>query len=249
MRVQAIATPIIQKNDDLWAILDATLPQDIPERTVLAITSKVLSFAEGNLVPAQGVNKHDLVRQTAEWYTEPHSSKYNMMLAIKHHHLFVNAGIDASNADGHFILWPEDLQGWANDIWHWLREHRHLKEVGVIVTDSKTTPLFWGVTGAALSHSGFLALSRKIDQPDLFGRPMEMTQVNVAQALAAAAVYEMGETNECTPIALVSEIRDITFQDRPPSEQELADLVIEMEDDVYAPILQSAPWKPGQNKA
>lgn len=248
MHVQALKTPIIAFGQDLWPVFEASIPKDLPERSVVAVTSKILSFSEKNIVPVtEGVKseKHDLVRQTAEWYTDPHSSKYDMMLAIKHHQMFVNAGIDESNANNHYVLWPNDPQKWANDIWHWLREHRGVKEVGVVVTDSKTTPLYWGVTGASIAHSGFLALSPKFEHPDLFGRPLKMTQVNVAQALAGAAVYEMGETNESTPLAVVTEIRDIVFQDRVPSEKELADLIIELEDDVYAPVLKNAEWIKG----
>lgn len=248
MHVQALKTPIISPGQDLWPVFEAVVPQDLAERSVLAVTSKILSFAEGNLVPVGSIDKHDLVRQTADWYTEPHSSKYDLMLAIKNHHMFVNAGIDESNANGNYVLWPKDSQDWANTIWRWLREHRGLQEVGVIITDSKTSPLHWGVTGASIAHSGFLALSPKFSHPDLFDRPLKMTQVNVAQALAAAAVYEMGETNESTPLAVVSEIRDITFQDREPSAQELADLIIELEDDVYAPVLKTADWKRGESK-
>lgn len=252
MRVQALKTPIITQGEDLWSVFEKVLPQELSERTVVAVTSKILSFAEGALVPVgegdEKEQKHELVRQVADWYTEPHSSKYDLMLAVKHHQLFVNAGIDLSNANGNFILWPHDPQDWANKIWEWLREHRGLNEVGVIVTDSKTSPLYWGVTGAAIAHSGFQALAPKFSHPDLFGRPLEMTQVNVAQALAGAAVYEMGETNESTPLALVTEIRDIVFQDHVPSEKELKDLVIELEDDVYAPLLQNAEWKKGESK-
>lgn len=248
MQVQALKTPIISPGQELWPIFEEVIPKNLPERSVLAVTSKILSFAENNLVPVENAEKHDLVRQTADWYTEPHSSKYDLMLAVKNHQLFVNAGIDLSNANGHYVLWPKDPQNWANQIWSWLRENRGLKEVGVIITDSKTAPLYWGVTGAAIAHAGFLELSPKFSHPDLFGRPLEMTQVNVSQALAGAAVYEMGETNESTPLALVTDIRDITFQDRVPSDKELADLIIELEDDVYAPLLKNADWKQGESK-
>jgi F420-0:gamma-glutamyl ligase len=252
MQVHALKTPIITPGQDLWPVLEKSIPQNLSERSVVAITSKILSFAEGSLVPVDETDvreqKHELVRRSAEWYTEPHSSKYDLMLAVKDNQLFVNAGIDLSNANGNFVLWPKDSQDWANKIWNWLREHRGLKEVGVIVTDSKTAPLYWGVTGASIAHCGFQALAPKFSHPDLFGRPLEMTQVNVAQALAGAAVYEMGETNESTPLAVVTDIRDIVFQDEVPSEKELADLIIELEDDVYAPLLQNAEWKKGEGR-
>ena len=248
MQVQSIQTELVHVNDDLFSVLSKALKTNIPERSVVVVTSKIIALCEGRVVNKNGSNKHDLVRQEAEWYTEPSRSKYDVMLAIKQNQLFVNAGIDESNADGQFVLWPKNPQQSANKIWSWLRETFSLSEIGVIVSDSKTTPLYWGVTGAAIAHCGFQTLSSKIGQSDLFGVPLKMTQVNVAQALAAAAVYEMGEASERTPLALVTDIRDITFQDQPPTTQELQNLRINLEEDVYEPILMSAPWKQGEGK-
>lgn len=244
MRVQALQTPLVHRGDNIWDILGDSL-LFVPEKSVVVVTSKILSLSERRTVPVGEISKHDLIRQEAEWYTEPHSSKYDLMMTIKRHQLFINAGIDESNANGHFVLWPEDPQQWANEIWAWLRASFGLREVGVIVSDSKTSPLYWGVTGAAIAHCGFQALSSKFDQPDLFQRPLKMTQVNVAQALAAAAVYEMGEADERTPLAVIEDIRDITFQSRPPTDAELEALQIELEDDAFAPILSKAEWKRG----
>lgn len=244
MRVQALSTPTIHTGDTFWSILSDALPA-LPEKSVLVVTSKVLSLCEGNVRSLAEWEKHALVAEEAEWYTDPHSSKYDLMLTIKHNQLCVNAGIDESNADGQYVLWPQDPQRWANEIWLWLRQEFGVQEVGVLITDSKTTPFHWGVTGTALAHCGFSALASKIDRSDLFGRPLKMTQVNVAQALAAVGVFEMGEADESTPLALVEDIRDITFQLQPPSEEELRHLTIDIKDDVYAPVLLSADWKKG----
>ena len=69
-----------------------------------------------------------------------------------------------------------------------------------------------------------------------------MVQVNVAEAIAAGAALEMGEVAEQTPMCLVENIKQIQFQDRIPTEQELADLQIEIEDDAYGPFLTSVEW-------
>lgn len=255
MHVTAYRTPIIQPGDDLFHTLRGALPERLPERCVVAVTSKIVALCENRVIPfsskamndpeVERAEKHALVRQYAEKYTEPHSSKYHMMLAVIHGMMFVNAGIDESNVEKGYVLWPADPQAAVNEIWQFIRTTYGLNEVGVILTDSKTQPLFWGVTGASIAHCGFSALNKKVGVPDLFGREMKMTHEGVAQALAAAAVFEMGEANEQTPLAVVSEIRDITFQDRSPTQEELDFLRIELEDDVYAPVLQSAPWKIG----
>lgn len=244
MQAHSIPTPIVKAGDDIFVVLREAISH-IPERSVLAVTSKIVSMAESRVVPVKGVEKHDLVRQEAMVYTEATSSKYDLMLTVTQGQLAVNAGIDESNADGQYVLWPENPQKTTNEIWKFLRSEYGVKEVGVILTDSRTQPLYWGVIGSALAHCGFKALNPLIGKPDIFGREMKMTQESVYQALAVTAVFEMGEGAQQTPLALIEDIRDITFQDRPPTQEELDFLHIELEDDVYAPILMSAPWKSG----
>ena len=79
--------------------------------------------------------------------------------------------------------------------------HFGWKNFGVLITDSHTTPLRRGVTGIALSYWGFSGVQNKVGTPDLFGRTLKMTHVNLADAFAAAAVLVMGESNESTPVA------------------------------------------------
>jgi dihydrofolate synthase / folylpolyglutamate synthase len=94
-----------------------------------------------------------------------------------------------------------------------------------------------------LAHSGFQAINDYRGTPDLFGRPLRMTKVNVVDALATAAVVVMGEGNEQTPLALIRDISFVAFQDRNPTEEELQGLHIELDDDLYAPLLTSVPWQ------
>lgn len=255
MHVTAYRTPIVHANDDLYEILRSSLPRPLPERSVVAVTSKIVSLCQGRVEPMSEAakkdkdierqEKHNLVKRFAQKYTEPDNHRYKIMLAMTHNMLFVNAGIDESNVAEGYVLWPEKLQQTTNEIWEFLRKEYGVKEVGVILTDSKTQPLFWGVSGATIAHCGFAALNKKVGSPDLFGREMRMTHEGVWQALAAAAVFEMGEAAEQTPLAVVTDIRDITFQDRVPTNEELDFLRIELDDDVYAPLLLNAPWHEG----
>lgn len=216
---------------------------------MVVVTSKIVALCESAVVkmsenPTKD-EKNALVARESELYIDPHSSKYHFMVTIKHQVMAVNGGIDESNVEGYYVLWPQDLQKSANEIWRWIRETYRVKEVGVILSDSRTIPLKWGVIGTCLSHCGFLSLNDMRGKPDLFGRPMKMTQINVSEALAVAAAYEMGETNESTPLGVIKEASWVTFQDHEPTKQELAELGIELEDDVYAPILEKAEWKKG----
>jgi len=252
MKVTAYATPLIKKNEDLFKIIAEAIPS-LPEKSIVVVASKIVATCEGRFVSkqpdlddiARRAEKHNLVRKEAQVFTDPHSSKYDLMLTVKGNWLFVNAGIDESNADDQYLLWPKDPQESANQIWQFLREHYGVKEVGVTISDSTSIPLNWGVIGHAIAHSGFVPLKSYIGSPDLYGRLMKMEQVNVMQSVTAAAVLEMGEGAERTPLAIVEGVRDIVFQDHVPSQQELTDLHIELEDDAFAPILTQADWKKG----
>jgi F420-0:gamma-glutamyl ligase len=173
-------------------------------------------------------------------------SRYGVYLTIKENALMPYAGIDESNSNGYYVLWPERPQQTADQIWATLRQRFGLRHAGVVLTDSRPLPLRWGVTGFAVAHSGFRALRDYRGQPDLFGRPLRMTQANLADALAAAAVLAMGEGNESTPLARITGLPAIEFQERAPSPEELANLATRREDDLYAPLLDSVPWQHGQ---
>jgi F420-0:gamma-glutamyl ligase len=218
----------------------------------VGIASKIVSTCENRFVPkvtGDRQEKHDLVRQEAEWFIEPHSSKYDLMLTIHRNWMFVNAGIDESNADNQYILWPKDPQASVNAVWRFLREHYNIKEVGVTMSDSISIPLNWGVMGHAIAFCGFNPLKSYIGKPDLFGRTMKMEQVNIMQSVTAAAVLEMGEGNESTPLGVVRDVKDVEFLDHEPTATELAQLKIALEDDAYAPILTKAEWKKGGKTA
>lgn len=243
MKVTAIKTHKITKDDkDVFAVLDKYLPS-ISEGSVVVVTSKILSIIEGRIVKIGSVPKDQLVAEEAELYLPASESKYNFSLTIKNSLLIPSAGIDESNGNGYYVLWPKDPQKWANDIRDYLVEKFNLKNIGVIVTDSKTTPLRWGVTGAAIAYSGFIPLNSTIGTPDIFGRVMQATKVNVMDGLASSAVVVMGESSEQTPLAVIEDIPFVQFVDHNPTEEELSSLRINMEDDLYASLLKSVEWK------
>ncbi len=251
MKITAYKTRLVRARDNINQVIAESI-SELPERSILVIASKVVSTSEDRFVPKTTEDKsekHALVRKEADLYLEPHSSKYNLMLTVKRNWMFVNAGIDESNADNQYILWPEDPQKAVNQIWHFLREHYGVKEVGVTMSDSTSIPLNWGVIGHAIAHCGFNPLRNYIGKHDLFGRELKMEQLNIMQSVTIAAVMEMGEGNEQTPLGLVTEVQDVEFSNHVPTDAELAALRIEMADDAYAPILEKADWKKGTNSA
>ncbi len=243
MIIKAIKTHKITSDDqDLLAILDKYIVE-LAEGSIIIVTSKIVSICEGNFVPVEGSNKDKLIKQEADLYLPKEENKYNLFLTIKNNLLAVSAGIDESNSNGNYIFWPKNPQETANKIREHLKKRFQLKNIGVIITDSKTTPLRWGVTGAAIAHSGFSALNDLIGTPDIFGKNLKMTKVAVMDSLADAAVLVMGEGDNQTPLVVIGDVPFVKFQDRNPTEKELAELKIEMENDVYAPLLKSVKWR------
>ncbi len=246
MRVHTIKThKITTKDQNLLAILDAYIAS-FDEHTVLAITSKIVAICQGRVVKIGTVDKPALITQEADYFLPPTASKYNITLTIKNGLLVPTAGIDESNGDGYYVLWPHEPQRIANQVRAYLQRRFGCTHVGVLITDSKTTPLRLGVTGVALAYSGVRALNDYVGSADLFGRPLRVTKVNVVDALATAAVLVMGEGSEQTPLAIISDLPFVTFHDRDPSVEELQELRIAVDDDLYGPLLTSVQWRKGQ---
>ncbi len=247
MKIKPIKTSVVRPGDKLCEILDQFIP-NIPEGSVLAITSKIISICEGSVVPRQHSEKDFLIAEEADWYLPTKNEGYGTILTIKNNILIPNAGIDESNGGGNYILWPVNPQQSANQIRKYLAERFKLNKVGVIITDSKTTPLRWGTTGIALAYSGFQPLRDYIGQNDLDGRKMIATKANIADGLAAAAVLVMGEGREQTPMATIENLKFVKFTSIEPSRKKLKNLNIKMEDDLYGELLSSVIWQKGRHR-
>lgn len=247
MIVKAIKTKKIVKGDDLFEILKSSLPKKIRDKTVIAVSSKIIAITEGRIVDEVSEEHRDkLAIQESDLYLPRSANQYGYMITINRGVLLGSGGIDRSNGNGSMILWPKDPQKSANKIREFLVKKYKVANLGVIITDSKSTPLRWGATGVALAHSGFKALKSYIGTPDIFGRLMQHETANIYDALAAAATLEMGEGNEQKPIAIITDINSVEFQNRNPSKKELDFLKLNIKTDFYAPILTSARWLPGR---
>src|SRR3990172_7083833 len=143
MKVTPVKThKITQKDKDIFQILDRYI-KSLKDKSVVAVTSKIVSICEGRIVKIGSKTKDELVEKEAELYLPRHMSKYDFSISIKHSIFTASAGIDESNGNGYYILWPKDPQKSANRIRIWLKGRFNLENVGVIITDSQTTPLRW----------------------------------------------------------------------------------------------------------
>ena len=245
MIIKALKTDkITAGSTNLFSLLDASL-SDVPDGAVIAITSKIVSLCEGGVVPLDAVDKERLVAQESDLYLPATLSKYGHHFTVTNSTLIPMAGIDESNGDGYYVLWPKDAQATANQVRAYMRSRFKLDRVGIVITDSTCHPMRRGTNGIMLAHSGFRATNDYVGKPDLFGRPFAVSQADVAGGLAATAVLQMGEGAEQTPLAIITDVSFVTFQDRNPSASELREIHIPLEDDLFAPFLTSVQWKKG----
>ncbi|MBI2588906.1 coenzyme F420-0:L-glutamate ligase [Candidatus Saccharibacteria bacterium] len=229
-------------------VLDESL-EKVEEKNILVVTSKIVALCEGRAVPIKGNDKEELIKQEADYYLPRRSSKWNFEFTITKKTLIMSAGIDESNTNGNYLLWPKDPQKSVNEIRSYLKKRFSLETVGVIITDSSCTPMRWGTVGVPIAYSGFEPKKNYIGTKDLFGYTLKVSQSNIAGGLAAAAVVTMGEGKEQTPLALISDIPFVSFLDHDPTQEELDQYFIgHKEDDLFEPFLSSVKWLPGKNK-
>ena len=245
MEVAVYKTKKIVPGDKLFEILDQSLPK-LKEKSVVVITSKIVAICQGRVVKKGGkITKHNLIIKEADYYLPEEYVNYDIYMTIKNNIIIASAGIDESNGNGYFILWPERVQETTNEIWEYLRKKHGVKNLGVIITDSKIIPIRRGTSGIGISWCGFSPLHNYIGTPDVFGHNLMVTKSNIVDGLAAAAVVDMGEGVEQTPLAVISDFTNINFVDRVPSKEEIDEMTIAIEDDLYGKILTSVKWLKG----
>jgi coenzyme F420-0:L-glutamate ligase / coenzyme F420-1:gamma-L-glutamate ligase len=212
----------VQAGSDLVAILSEALlaaGRSINGRDALVVTQKIVSKAEGRYVTLDSVKPSGealrlakitgkdarlvelvLTESTAVVRAAPN------VLITRHRcgYVMANAGIDRSNtgSGGAVLLLPENPDASAERLRQGLGM-RFGSPPAVVISDSFGRPWRYGVVNVALGASGLPALLDKRGQPDRDGRPLEVTQIALADMIASAAGLAMGEGAEGIPAALI----------------------------------------------
>lgn len=210
--------------DDLAALIRAAVEgagMVFQRGDVLVVTQKVVSKSEGRyvlltlvtpsprameLAAATGKDPR-LVELVLRESVEILRAVPDVLIA-RHRtgHVMANAGIDRSNIGAEHgdevLLLPLDadesaakLAGQLSPYWP--------GPPAVVVSDSFGRPWREGVVNVALGACGFPALADRRGEPDRDGRPLEVTQIALADMVASAAGLAMGEADESIPAVLV----------------------------------------------
>jgi len=220
MQVFGIPTKLISVGDNLVdVILEALSNQGlgIDDRDLLAIASKAVAVAQNRLVELGSIEsskkakmlaeKHDFEPSLAEVVLQEAEKVYGgatrTLLALKSNVLVANAGVDRKNApEGYVTLWPMNPFESAEKIRKEILARTH-KHVGVLIVDSRITPLRMGTTALAIGVAGFKPIKDCRVETDLYGKRIYVTRHALADDLASVAHLIMGETTAKTPAVLI----------------------------------------------
>jgi coenzyme F420-0:L-glutamate ligase/coenzyme F420-1:gamma-L-glutamate ligase len=221
MRVPGV--PLVQPGDDLAALIGAALraagltPQ---AGDLVAVAQKIVSKAEGcsvrlaEVTPsaeaediATRANKDPRVVELILRESRAVLRVSPGVIIVEHRSgiVLANAGIDRSNieaSDERALLLPADADASAARLRAELQREFGVA-LGVVITDSIGRAWRLGTVGIAIGCAGIKALNDLRGQSDMFGRTLQVSEVAVADSIAAAAVLAMGEAAEGTPLVLV----------------------------------------------
>ncbi|GIJ51085.1 hypothetical protein Val02_79710 [Virgisporangium aliadipatigenens] len=189
----------VRPGDDLAEILVDAAPW-LAEGDVLVVTSKVVSKAEGRLVPippAEGPEREAARAELIDAETARPVARRGETRIVQTHHglVLASAGIDVSNVDrGHAVLLPVDPDASAHRIRSGIRQRLRV-HVAVIVSDTMGRPWRNGLTDVAIGAAGIGALHDHRGSYDAHGNELSVTQVAVIDELAAAADLVKGKAD------------------------------------------------------
>lgn len=219
--------PLIKPGDGLaeiflQAVRSAGLT--LQDGDILVIAHKIISKAEGRLVNLATIDPTPRAYQLAEQSgKDPRLVELNLResnavlrvrpgtMIVEHRLGFVcaNAGIDHSNVAGEgndqeewVLLLPENPDVSARELRRKLEEASGVR-LGVLIIDSHGRAWRLGVVGVAIGMAGVPGLVDLRGKKDIYGYTLRITEVGVADELAAAASLVMGQVDERTPVVHV----------------------------------------------
>lgn len=217
--------PLVEPGDNLCALIVAALDraqEKLQSGDVLVLAQKIVSKSENRYVYLNAVTPSTCaIELAAQADKDPRIVELILResvevlrvrkgaIIVEHRNGYVHAhaGIDQSNIESQpdnprVLLLPENPDASAAKLREQLRATTGV-DVAIIINDSAGRAWRNGVIGFALGSAGIVPLENRIGTRDLFGRALEITEVAVADELAAAASFLMGQAAEGAPVVLI----------------------------------------------
>jgi coenzyme F420-0:L-glutamate ligase/coenzyme F420-1:gamma-L-glutamate ligase len=218
LKFEALAVeniPLIQKGDDLPLIICKNF--ELKDRDIVIISSTIVAKAEGEFfrleditagktafdIAARNGKDARFVQAVLARSKEVLLDMPFMLVTTLTGHTCVNAGVDESNVENGFLLYPpKDPDSSASSIGEAI-EKISGKKLSVIITDTNGRAFKIGQTGVAIGVYKIKPIKSWIGEPDLFGKTLEVTEEAIVDELAGAANLLMGEGAGGTPIVVI----------------------------------------------
>lgn len=187
--VVAIAQKVVSKCEGAYAVLSDTVPGP-RALEIAAATEKDPRLVEIILADTEAVLR---------------AQQGLIIVANRDGHVMANAGVDASNIDsgGERVLrLPRDPDNSALQL---MARFERLSgaRVAVVINDSWGRAWRNGTIGHAIGVAGFPALWDRRGERDMYGRELRVTQIGLADEIAAAASLVMGAAAERQPVVIL----------------------------------------------
>lgn len=189
--------------DDLAGLLAAAAPEDMTADDVLVVAHKVVSKSEGRIRRLADIEPAERARElAAEHRKDPRlvqavldesaellRARDGVLICVTRHGLVcANAGVDVSNASGEdeVVLLPEDPDASARRLRGGVELALGVRPA-VVIGDSFGRAWRMGQTDVAIGSAGLVPLDAWRGRPDAYGRELRVTEIAIADAVAAAA--------------------------------------------------------------
>lgn len=232
--------PLINPGDDLPGIIGSGLKDcgiTLQDGDILVLAQKIVSKSEGRYAALDAVSPSAAAIELAgEVDKDPRLvelilsesktvvRKRKGVLIVEHNLgiVMANAGIDASNveplednksgeATQQVLLLPENPDASCKHLRDCCQKKTDA-DIAVIINDSVGRAWRNGTVGMAIGTAGIDALLNLNGRPDLFDRPLQATQVGLADELASAASVVMGQAGEGRPVVHIRGFRAASGQ-------------------------------------
>jgi coenzyme F420-0:L-glutamate ligase/coenzyme F420-1:gamma-L-glutamate ligase len=194
--------PEFVAGDDLVAIICEAIGEILEDGDVVAVTSKIVSKAEGRQRTA--VDREEAITEETVRVVATREHPGGVTRIVENHLglILAAAGVDASNTpDGVILLLPVDPDASALALCTALRE-RYGVLVGVVITDTLGRAWRQGQTDVAIGAAGLRVLDDLRGGVDSGGRRLDVTVAAVADEIAGAADLVKGKATGM-PVAVV----------------------------------------------
>lgn len=217
---------MVEPGDDLAGMIIDSLKDShlmLEEDDCLVVAQKIVSKSEGRYANLADVIPGDeAIELAAKVDKDPRLVQLilNESVEVVRHrpgaiivehrlgYVHANAGIDQSNIaseadDPRVLLLPLDSDDSAKKLRRQLLQITGLSSLNIVVSDSAGRAWRNGIIGFAIGTAGFEAVVDEKGKNDLFGRSLQVTEIAVADELAAAASLLMGQADNAVPVVLI----------------------------------------------